>query len=336
VHYLVLEYVSGGELYSLIEKKGKLCEFECKKYFYQVLRALEYSHNHQVAHRDIKPENILLDDLKNIKLGDFGLSNTMKDGEFMKTSCGSANYAAPEVITGQKYCGTEADVWSLGVLLYTLIAGTLPFDDQNMPSLVSKVKTANYVMPFHVPELVADLIKKLIVVDPLERLTVSEIFQHPWLKEAFPRSVNYSRQVALDEEVFQSLMKNSMILPFVKNFTRDELVSNIFDGNNYDLFTVSYELLVHAKQIQECCDHVLAPASFRVNLQRFGGDVKWTGGFQRKGKVEEIFRDFCRVLVEIDGKWKFVTPFHIKAIVKGRTRKFYVKLSIRIYSVRII
>lgn len=329
---MVLEYVSGGELYSLIEKKGKLAEQECKKYFYQVLTALEYSHKHAVAHRDIKPENILLDEYKNIKLGDFGLSNTMKDGEYMKTPCGSANYAAPEVITGQKYCGTEVDVWSLGVLLFTLIAGTLPFDDQHMPSLVAKVKTANYVIPFHVPELVSDLIKKLIVVNPCSRLTTSEIFEHPWLSDSFPRPLSSSKPRDLDREIFESLLQNPLLTPTIRNQSSEDLINNIFSNDNYDLFTVSYEILSHPKQIQ-INSNILSTKKKSFIKRTRNLDEPWKGVFELKTSPEDFVNLLCRKIVEMNAKWKFINPYHLKVIFKGRSRKFYVKASFRVYSV---
>eukprot|EP01016_Furgasonia_blochmanni_P039829 TRINITY_DN5000_c0_g1_i3.p2 TRINITY_DN5000_c0_g1~~TRINITY_DN5000_c0_g1_i3.p2 ORF type:complete len:121 (+),score=41.47 TRINITY_DN5000_c0_g1_i3:507-869(+) len=112
-----MEYVSGGELYELIAQKGKLHEDEARMYFKQIIAGVDYCHHNLVAHRDLKPENILIDETKTIKIVDFGLSNLMKDGKFLKTSCGSPNYAAPEVIAGKPYCGTEVDTWSC--LLYT-------------------------------------------------------------------------------------------------------------------------------------------------------------------------------------------------------------------------
>mmetsp|Transcript_25822 Transcript_25822/g.25366 ORF Transcript_25822/g.25366 Transcript_25822/m.25366 type:complete len:106 (-) Transcript_25822:136-453(-) len=105
-----MEYVPGGDLYSLIERNGRLSENEARVYFQQIVSAISYCHDHKVAHRDIKPENILLDEESSLKIGDFGLSNFMQDGIFLKTSCGSPNYAAPEVISGSNYCGPEADV----------------------------------------------------------------------------------------------------------------------------------------------------------------------------------------------------------------------------------
>jgi 5'-AMP-activated protein kinase, catalytic alpha subunit len=138
---LVMEYASEGEFYSLIERKGKLSEEEAKNYFSQILSAVEYCHLNRVTHRDIKPENLLVDKGSQLKLCDFGLSNFLRDGEFLKTSCGSPNYAAPELISGEKYCGPEVDVWSMGIVLYAIVSGSLPFDESNIPNLFSKIKS---------------------------------------------------------------------------------------------------------------------------------------------------------------------------------------------------
>lgn len=136
-----MEYASEGEFYSLIERKGKLSEEEAKNYFSQILSAVEYCHLNRVTHRDIKPENLLVDKGSQLKLCDFGLSNFLRDGEFLKTSCGSPNYAAPELISGEKYCGPEVDVWSMGIVLYAIVSGSLPFDESNIPNLFSKIKS---------------------------------------------------------------------------------------------------------------------------------------------------------------------------------------------------
>ncbi|KAF8311848.1 Pkinase-domain-containing protein [Clavulina sp. PMI_390] len=100
---------------------------------------LAYSHSHNIVHRDIKPENVLLDDANNVKLADFGLSNEIRDGSWLSTSCGSPNYAAPEVISGSLYAGPEIDVWSLGVILYVMLCGRLPFEDEHVPALFQKI-----------------------------------------------------------------------------------------------------------------------------------------------------------------------------------------------------
>ena len=136
-----MEYASEGEFYNLIERRGKFSEDEGRHYFHQLLSAVEYCHLHLITHRDIKPENLIVDKGNNLKLCDFGLSNFLRDGEFLRTSCGSPNYASPEVISGDKYCGTEVDIWSTGIVLYAMLTGMLPFDENNINQLFAKIKS---------------------------------------------------------------------------------------------------------------------------------------------------------------------------------------------------
>lgn len=127
--FLIMEYVSGGELFDYIVKKQKLKEDEASDFFQQIICGIEYLHELGIVHRDLKPENLLLDHQKQIKLVDFGLSNTYKQGETLKTACGSPCYAAPEMIEGKAYYGSRVDVWSTGVILFAMVAGYLPFED---------------------------------------------------------------------------------------------------------------------------------------------------------------------------------------------------------------
>lgn len=198
---LVMEYLPGGELYSLIERNGRLCEELGRYYLQQIVSGIEYCHFHRVVHRDIKPENLLLDQNGNVKIADFGLSNFLKDGEFLKTSCGSPNYAAPEVISGNKYCGPEVDVWSLGVVLYALLAGFLPFDEGSIPVLFSKIKAAKFQMPYHFSEPVKDLIFRMLNPDPLARITIKQIMKHPWFKINIPPHIKFSEAAMFTGEV---------------------------------------------------------------------------------------------------------------------------------------
>ena len=146
--FLVMELVGGGELFDYIIQRGKLSEVEARLCFQQMISAVGYCHHHKVAHRDLKPENLLLSSSTNaLKIADFGLSNLIQDGEFLQTSCGSPNYAAPEVIDGKYYSGEEIDVWSSGVILYALLTARLPFDDDYIPHLFSKIKRGKYKMP---------------------------------------------------------------------------------------------------------------------------------------------------------------------------------------------
>ena len=176
---MVLEY-AGGELFDYIVQNGKMAEDKARKFFQQIICAVEYCHRHKIVHRDLKPENLLLDEQLNVKIADFGLSNIMTDGNFLKTSCGSPNYAAPEVISGKLYAGPEVDVWSCGVILYVLLVGRLPFDDEYIPALFKKIGQGNYMVPNYLSSGAVRLIGKMLQVNPVNRITVPDIRQDPW------------------------------------------------------------------------------------------------------------------------------------------------------------
>ncbi|RNF05832.1 SNF1-related protein kinase [Trypanosoma rangeli] len=184
---LFMEYVSGGELFDYICRKGRLTEDVARSIFQQIVAGVAYCHRYQVAHRDLKPENIMMEQgSTRIKLGDFGLSSVFRDGCFFETSCGTPNYASPEVVSGKPYAGPETDVWSCGVVLYTMVVGCLPFDDCNVGNLFKKIQTANYTIPGTLSEEVTDLLKRMLVVNPLERATMEQVMRHPWVLPAFP------------------------------------------------------------------------------------------------------------------------------------------------------
>lgn len=182
---MVLEY-AGGELFDYIVQHGRMEEDEARRFFQQMLCAVEYCHRHKIVHRDLKPENLLLDEKLNVKIADFGLSNIMTDGNFLRTSCGSPNYAAPEVIGGKLYAGPEVDVWSCGVILYVLLVGRLPFDDEHIPSLFAKIARGTYAVPKWMSPGAAHLIEKMLKVNPVQRATIPEIRQDPWFMIDLP------------------------------------------------------------------------------------------------------------------------------------------------------
>ncbi|KAF2973503.1 hypothetical protein GQX73_g229 [Xylaria multiplex] len=182
---MVLEY-AGGELFDFIVSHGKLEEEQARRFFQQMICAVEYCHRHKVVHRDLKPENLLLDHQLNVKIADFGLSNIMTDGNFLKTSCGSPNYAAPEVISGKLYAGPEVDVWSCGVILYVLLVGRLPFDDDHIPSLFAKIQRGVFTIPQWINRETADLIRKMLQTNPVQRATIEDIRQDPWFSKDLP------------------------------------------------------------------------------------------------------------------------------------------------------
>lgn len=179
---MVLEY-AGGELFDYLVKHGKMSEVKARRFFQQIVCAVEYCHRHKIVHRDLKPENLLLDTELNVKIADFGLSNIMTDGNFLKTSCGSPNYAAPEVISGKLYAGPEVDVWSCGVILYVLLVGRLPFDDEYIPALFKKISSGTYSTPPFVSSGARHIIHKMLKVSPIQRITIQDIRQDPWFNE---------------------------------------------------------------------------------------------------------------------------------------------------------
>ncbi|XP_071057214.1 serine/threonine-protein kinase BRSK2 isoform X2 [Onthophagus taurus] len=179
--YLVLEHVSGGELFDYLVKKGRLTPKEARRFFRQIISALDFCHSHSICHRDLKPENLLLDEKNNIKVADFGMASLQPIGSMLETSCGSPHYACPEVIRGEKYDGRKADVWSCGVILYALLVGALPFDDDNLRQLLEKVKRGVFHIPHFVPPDCQSLLRGMIEVNPEKRLTLSDINKHPWV-----------------------------------------------------------------------------------------------------------------------------------------------------------
>lgn len=200
---MVLEY-AGGELFDYIVQNGKMRETQARRFFQQIICAVEYCHRHKIVHRDLKPENLLLDEHLNVKIADFGLSNIMTDGNFLKTSCGSPNYAAPEVINGKLYAGPEVDVWSCGVILYVLIVGRLPFDDEHIPSLFAKIAKGQYVVPNYMSSGAAALIKKCLSVSPMHRGTIEDIRDDPWFKIDLPAYLHSPGDDFLDTGVDSS------------------------------------------------------------------------------------------------------------------------------------
>jgi len=204
-------------LFDYIVAQGRLEEQEARVLFQQIVSGVDYCHQHMVVHRDLKPENLLLDAENNIKIADFGLSTTMRDGLFLKTSCGSPNYAAPEVISGNLYAGPEVDVWSCGVILYAILCGSLPFDDENIRSLFRKIRGGIYKIPSHVTKGARDLISRMLIVDPLRRCHVDDIRKHPWFQDQLPKYLAVSAQEMIEQTVDDNVLLAVDRLGFPRN-----------------------------------------------------------------------------------------------------------------------
>ncbi|EPQ56490.1 Pkinase-domain-containing protein, partial [Gloeophyllum trabeum ATCC 11539] len=194
--YLILEYVEGGELFEYLCDKGKMSTSEALDYFQQVISAVDYCHRFNIAHRDLKPENLLLDKDKRIKVADFGMAAWQSSGAqgLLQTACGSPHYAAPEVIMGKSYNGFASDIWSCGVILYALLAGRLPFDDDDLGTLLAKVKIGKFTMPGSFDPLAKDVISRMLEKDPAKRITMAQILEHPFYKLVEPRATRFDIQ----------------------------------------------------------------------------------------------------------------------------------------------
>eukprot|EP01127_Copromyxa_protea_P023993 TRINITY_DN925_c0_g1_i1.p1 TRINITY_DN925_c0_g1~~TRINITY_DN925_c0_g1_i1.p1 ORF type:complete len:504 (-),score=73.28 TRINITY_DN925_c0_g1_i1:388-1824(-) len=242
--FIVLEYVEGGELFDYIVTNGRLSEAEGRYFFQQLISAVAHCHEQKVSHRDLKPENLLLEkNTRNLKIADFGLSNIIRDGELFQTACGSPNYAAPEVLSGDQYSGPEVDIWSCGIILYALVTARLPFDDTYLPHLFNKIKSGKYHMPSYLSPECKDLIKRILLVNPVERLTVAEIRQHPWTKDNLPPYLEADYEcVSLQDLNEQVVAELSIRLSISKKVVHQELKRAMsFNAHNDTL--VAYNIL---------------------------------------------------------------------------------------------
>ena len=183
--YLVMEFASGGEVFDYLVAHGRMKEKEARAKFRQIVSAVEYLHQMHIVHRDLKAENLLLDADMNIKIADFGFSNEFVPGNKLDTFCGSPPYAAPELFQGKKYDGPEVDVWSLGVILYTLVSGSLPFDGQNLKELRERVLRGKYRIPFYMSTDCENLLKKFLVLNPTKRSSLEAIMRDKWMNITF-------------------------------------------------------------------------------------------------------------------------------------------------------
>lgn len=175
-----MEYACGGELFDYIVRKDRLTEKEACSFYTQIVSGIEFLHLKGIAHRDLKPENLLLDIKKNLKIVDFGLSNTYKPGETLKTACGSPCYAAPEMIAGKRYNGIEIDIWSSGVTLYAMLCGFLPFEDPDTALLYKKILKGDFELPNFLTNRSINFLKELLCTDPTKRIKLKEIKQSAW------------------------------------------------------------------------------------------------------------------------------------------------------------
>uniref|UniRef100_A0A8C9HHT7 5'-AMP-activated protein kinase catalytic subunit alpha-1 n=1 Tax=Piliocolobus tephrosceles TaxID=591936 RepID=A0A8C9HHT7_9PRIM len=334
--FMVMEYVSGGELFDYICKNGRLDEKESRRLFQQILSGVDYCHRHMVVHRDLKPENVLLDAHMNAKIADFGLSNMMSDGEFLRTSCGSPNYAAPEVISGRLYAGPEI----CDGIFYT---------------------------PQYLNPSVITLLKHMLQVDPMKRATIKDIREHEWFKQdlpkyLFPEDPSYSSTM-IDDEALKEVCEKF-------ECSEEEVLSCLYNRNHQDPLAVAYHLIIDNRRIMnEAKDFYLAtspPDSFlddhhlsrphpervpflvaetprarhtldELNPQKSKHQgvrkAKWHLGIRSQSRPNDIMAEVCRAIKQLDYEWKVVNPYYLRVRRKNPVTSTYSKMSLQLYQV---
>ncbi|XP_036437625.1 MAP/microtubule affinity-regulating kinase 3 isoform X5 [Colossoma macropomum] len=243
--YLVMEYASGGEVFDYLVAHGRMKEKEARAKFRQIVSAVQYCHQKHIVHRDLKAENLLLDADMNIKIADFGFSNEFTLGNKLDTFCGSPPYAAPELFQGKKYDGPEVDVWSLGVILYTLVSGSLPFDGQNLKELRERVLRGKYRIPFYMSTDCENLLKRFLVLNPAKRGTLevredseNQIMKDRWINAGFEED---ELKPFVEPELDISDQKRIDIMVGM-GYSREEIHESL-TRMKYDEITATYLLL---------------------------------------------------------------------------------------------
>ena len=243
--YIIMEYINGKELFEYIISNKKLSELESCKFYQQIISGIEYLGKIKVVHRDIKPENLLLDNKNNIKIVDFGLSNSYPKNELLTTACGSPCYAAPEMINGEKYYGLKADIWSSGIVLYAMLCGYLPFEESDNEKLYKKITAGKFKTPNFLSESAKDFLHRVLDVDPKSRITIPQMKKHPWFNQINPK-LNMS----------EGLLLNKVIVPIDENIVSKMVNEYKFNGeevrtnlllNNHNHITTTYFLILNQK-----------------------------------------------------------------------------------------
>nr|XP_020443290.1 serine/threonine-protein kinase SIK3 isoform X3 [Monopterus albus] len=244
--YLVTEYASGGEIFDHLVAHGRMAEKDARKKFKQIVAAVHFCHCRNIVHRDLKAENLLLDHNLNIKIADFGFSNLFSRGQLLKTWCGSPPYAAPELFEGKEYDGPKVDIWSLGVVLYVLVCGALPFDGSTLQNLRARVLSGKFRIPFFMSTDCEYLIRHMLVLEPSRRLTMEQICKNKWMRQGDP-DPDFDRLIAECEQVKterETELINEQVLIAMSEMGLDrERTLQSLQTDAYDHYSAIYSLL---------------------------------------------------------------------------------------------
>ncbi|KAJ3132288.1 Serine/threonine-protein kinase par-1 [Physocladia obscura] len=241
--FLVMEYASGGELYDYLVVHGKMKEKDARVKFRQILSAVSYCHKKRVIHRDLKAENLLLDSNLDIKIADFGFSNYFDPDGKLETFCGSPPYAAPELFQGRRYVGPEVDIWSLGVILYVLTTGCLPFDGKNLQEMRESVCRGKYRIPFYLSDQCEKLLRKFLVRDPYKRNSLDLLIDDSWINEGYNNDSPIASDLSATVDEDESVIK---LLETKHNIDRETVLKSLRE-NKYDDTAAIYYLLYFEK-----------------------------------------------------------------------------------------
>ena len=273
--YIIMEYAEGNHLFDYINLNKRLNEIKASKLFVQLISCLEYIHILGIVHRDIKPENILLNKKKTkIKLVDFGLSNSYKYGTLLHTACGSPCYAPPEMISGKEYQPLYSDLWSCGVVLYCMLVGKLPFDDEDIKVLYKHIKSAKFIIPNFLSNSAKDLLKKILNGNPNKRIRLEDIKKHPFYLMGEKDKNYFGRGILIGIEeipVNENIVKKMKQIYFKDNKKINEnyIINNIKKNCHNDI-TVIYYLMI--KKLEEAKENMLNKV--RIKLLNVDNNIK--------------------------------------------------------------
>lgn len=290
--FFIMEYASGRELFEYISSKQRLNEYEACRLFQQIISGIDYLHKLRIIHRDIKPENLLLDSRNNIKIIDFGLSNLYSKGDFLSTACGSPCYAAPEMLKGKKYKPNPVDIWASGIVLFAMLCGYLPFEEESNDLLYKKILEGNYIIPHFVSEQGKSMLKRLLSTNPKLRISIKQIKEHKWF--------NLVKQ---EENIHEGLFTNLNVIPIDEEivnemeayqFTKEEIRESVL-MNKHNNITTAYYLLMKKKmrmgipsvsdlQSSKYYDYINSPGNL---MSKYNNDIDLVL-IERKRSMREI------------------------------------------------
>ncbi|KAI7902854.1 kinase-like domain-containing protein [Cokeromyces recurvatus] len=276
--YIVSEHCAHGDLFDALLQHGKFDESQVRFWFSQLLDAIHYCHSLGIIHRDLKLENILLDEHDNVKICDFGFARQTDKNQLLKTFCGSLAYSAPEVVQHQSYSGPATDIWSLGVILFALLAGELPFDDDCESVLQKKVINIEYIIPPFFSSEVADLISRILKLNPFERLTISQIFQHPWLSHSSGASI-VGHHIKITKQQEQEIA-NSLLNSGFNQSVIDEMQSS-----HFGMLSTIWNMLLESSVLtmtKKTCDKTITAGTNEGWIDTFKSWFVTTGYKQNK------------------------------------------------------